>query len=91
MADFAVHHEGIPEGQARWVLHLDAATNRVLLCDEDKRFYWQDIDVCTLGAVHTPSQPTAVVIAGQIAPQQQAGLVVAEPNRTMRRNGHNGF
>lgn len=88
MADFAVHHEGLPENSARWVMHVDAATERVLLCDEDKTFYWKDLSECTLGAVHTPSQPTAVVI---VQPQgvPQAGLVVAEPNRAFRRNGQN--
>ena len=28
MADFAVHHEGLPEGSARWALHVDAVNDR---------------------------------------------------------------
>ena len=86
MADFAVHHEGLPEGSARWALHVDAVNDRVLLVDEDKTFYWKALSECTLGAVHTPSQPTAVVI---VQPQTGPQIVQAPalPNRQMRRNG----
>ena len=82
--DFAVTHEGLEEGKGRWVIHVDTERERVLLGDEDMTLYWKDIADCTLFAVHTPSQPTLVM---PVQPQQQAGLVTAQPNRTMRRNG----
>lgn len=84
MADFAVHHEGVPEGHGRWVLHVDG--DRLLLSNEDKTLYWKELSECTLFAAHTPSQPTLVM---GVQPQQQAGLVMAEPNRAMRRAGYN--
>ena len=86
MSDFAVHHEGLPEGTGRWVLHVDAANERLLLSGDAKALYWKDMVDCTLFAVHTPSQPTMVMA---VQPQQQAGLVTAQPNRMMRRNGQN--
>lgn len=84
MADFAVHHEGMPEDTGRWVLALDAIGDRVLLCEEDKTFYWRDLKDCTLAAVHTPNQPTMVMAVQP--PAQQTGLVMPEMNRQMRRN-----
>ena len=85
MADFAVHHEGMAEGAGAWVLHVDGDL-LLLASSEGGALYWKDISGCRLVQAHTPSQPTAVVV---VQPQQQAGLVVAEPNRAMRRNGHN--
>ncbi len=82
--DFAVHHEGIPEGSGRWVLHVDAAGDRFLLCDENKQVYWVPIASCTFMMAHTPEQPTIVLA---VQPNQQNGLVMPEPNRNMRRNG----
>ena len=84
--DFAVTHEGLAEGNGRWVIAVDAANERVLLAAEDKTFYWKPLVQCTLFATHTPQQPT-LVMAVQ-APTQN-GLVMAEPNRAMRRNGRN--
>jgi len=85
--DFAVHHEGLPEDSGRWVLHVDAANERVLLCEEDKTFYWRDLKDCTMALVHTPSQPTMVVA---VQAPTQSGLVSAVDNRAMRRHD-NGF
>ena len=81
MVDFAVHHEGIPEGSGRWVLAVDG--DRLLLCDDDRRLYWRDVSECTVFGVHTPEQPTLVV---PVQMPQQNGLVMPEPNRAMRRN-----
>ena len=85
MADFAVRHEGMAEGASTWVLHVDR--DRLLLSNAVGELYWKDIADCKLALAHTPSQPTAVVV---VQPQQQAGLVMPEPNRMMRRqNGRN--
>ncbi len=84
MTDFAVHHEGLPEDAGRWVFHVDAAGERVLLVDDDLTFYWKRLDDCTMKLAHTPNQPTMVVAVQ--APTQN-GLITPEPNRAMRRNG----
>ncbi len=84
--DFAVWHEGLPEGSGRWVLGRrdEAEASWFLLANEDKSFYWKPINECTLVMAHTPEQPTMVVA---MQPPQQNGLVMPEPNRQMRRNG----
>lgn len=87
MSDFAVNHEGVPDGQGRWVFHLDAVGERVLLADDEGALYWKPLNECKLAATHTPSQPTIVAV---VQPQpQQAGLIMPEPNRQFRRNGNN--
>ena len=68
MIQFAVWHEGIEEGQGRWVLHVDAQHNRVLLVGADTTFYWRSLDDCKLVRAATPDQPTLVL---PVAPPQQ--------------------
>ena len=84
MIPFAVWHEGLKEGTGRWVLNVEA--ERFLLADDEGKFYWSYIDACKLVRIQTPEQPILVV---PVQPAQQNGLVTAEPNRMMRRNGNN--
>lgn len=85
MITFAVWHEGIDEGQGRWV--LDADHESVLLANDDGSLYWQPLAECKLVRAQTPDHPVAVI---PVAPQPaQNGLVMPEPNRMMRRNGNN--
>ncbi len=82
--DFAVWHEGLPEGSGRWVLHVDGPGDRFLMSNEDKTMYWMPIHECTLVMAHTPEQPTMVVA---VQPGPQNGLITPVENRQMRRNG----
>ncbi len=59
MIAFAVFHGGLEEGNALWVLHVDAETNQFLLCGP-QGFYWKSITMCVLARVHTPDNPTIV-------------------------------
>ena len=86
--DFAVWHEGIEEGQGRWVMYVDPAGERVLLVADDKTFYWRALSECTMYGLMGPEQPRPVMV---VQPQAQpqifpAGMML---NRDMRRNGRN--
>lgn len=86
MVDFAVHHEGM-ETEGAWVLSVQG--ERLLLADGvTKALYWRDAVDCTIVKAHTPDQPLAVVPV-QVQQPPQAGLVMPEMNRMMRRNGQN--
>ena len=87
--EFAVHYEGLTEGQGRWVLHVDPAGERLLIADEDGTLHWQAIAESKLIRVHTPDIPVLVM---PVQPQQQPGVLVPGTfnNRAMRRNGHDG-
>ena len=93
MADFAIYHEGMPEGHMAWVLHVDDEYDRLLLVDGEGALYWKRFDECKVMGAHTPANPTAVVLV-QPPGQEQGGLVVPQmglsdpqPNRMTRRNG----
>lgn len=93
MIEFAVWHEGIPltadgNKQGRWVLALDRSA--LLLADDTGEFYWKDIADCTLVRVVTPDVPRPVLPVQMQTQAQQKGLVIAEPNRAMRRSNGNG-
>lgn len=64
--DFAVWHDGLPEGKARWVLAVD--TNRFLLSDDEAGFYWKPMSDCKFVRLAGPDQPRPVV-AIQPTPQ----------------------
>ena len=75
---FAVWFEGMPEGQGRWVLAVDGATDRLLIADDDGSLHWHYLDDCKLVRGGTPDNP-ALVMAVQ--PQQQQ---IAVPNQLRR-------
>lgn len=85
MIEFAVHHESMQEDTGQWVLTVDSAGERLLLAEPDGSLVWYPIAECRLFKALTPDLPRMVVA---IQPQQQNGLVMPEPNRQMRRNGH---
>lgn len=78
--DFAVWHEGIEEGQARWVLAVDGSGDRVLLADLNQLLYWMPLADCRFARAAGPDQPRPVLV---LSPQQ--GPAIAVPNRSMRR------
>ncbi len=77
MIAFAVFHDGLEEGNALWVLHVDEASNQFLLCGPEG-FYWKPIDACTLARVHTPDNPT---IVADMADIQQGNARLALPGK----------
>ena len=82
MQPFAVWHEGIPEGQGRWVIALDTERERVLLVEEQD-FYWKPLSECKFVKVATPDNPRPVVV---VTPQAGIALPVnGGLNRAMRR------
>ena len=84
--DFAVWHEGLEEGQGRWVIAV-VEGSRFLMAGEDGLFYWKDAAECKLARLQTPDMPHMVV---PVQAQQQApAIVVAQPNRMMRRHPDN--
>lgn len=87
MIAFAVHHEGIPadaDGNpgGRWVLAI--AGNRLLLADNDGKFYWQNMDTCRLFRAHTPDAATLIAPHPLAAGPQGPGLVLP-PNGMQHR------
>lgn len=77
--DFAVWHEGIVEGQGKWVLAIDTVGERFLLGnDEDKSLYWRKIEDCKFVRIETPDVPVKVIA---LQPQQPISL-------SSRLNGH---
>mgnify|MGYP001583429325 CR=1 FL=1 len=58
--EFAVWHEGIADGQGRWVLAVDAAGERFLLSDDERGFYWAPIAECKFA----PARGTGPAAAG---------------------------
>lgn len=86
MIPFAVWHEGLSEDAGRWV--LDVQGDRLLLADEG-RLYWQDIDTCKVIKAWNPEMPTFVMPHPAGVQQAQNGIVLAQPNRAMRRHPDN--
>ncbi len=88
MADFAVHIDAIhEEDKGSWVLAVEG--DKVLIAHEDdKSLHWYPMADCTLANVHTPNQPTMVMV---VTPQSGNGIVRAgtmpPPNRAERRRG----
>ena len=80
--EFAVTHEGIAEGQGRWVIALDAERERVLLADEDNTLYWKPLAECTLLKAATPDHPQLVL---PVSPQQSPAIAI--PNGSGLRRG----
>ena len=79
--EFAVWHEGIEEGQARWVLMVDpAGGGRVLLAGQDGSLYWRALADCKLLRASSPDQARPVVV---LQPQKQ--VIVPD---LLRGNGH---
>ena len=73
MMNFAVWHEGIEEGQGRWVLWVDAEGAMFLLCDNEGAFYWLGAADCKLVRVATPDQPRLVL---PVQPQQSSQITI---------------
>ena len=73
MIEFAVRHEGVPEGMGRWVLAVDSAENMFLLASDDGEFYWRLIADCRLVRALTPDNPRLVI---PVQGQPKAGIVV---------------
>ena len=85
--DFAVWHEGIEEGQARWVLAVDG--EHVLLADSEQQFYWKALSDCKFARLAGPDQPRLVM---PVSPVDAGGPGLALPNRAVRRQiERNGF
>ena len=83
--DFAVSiKDRSVEGQASWVLALDAAGERFLVVIDPGRLEWVPMADCTFVKAATPDQPRLVVVV-----QPNTGVLVPGilPNREMRRNG----
>ena len=87
--DFAVWHEGIPEGQGKWVIALDMERERVLLA-EGKDLYWKPLGECQFLKVASPDNPRLVVQVPQpprIVPGN--GSAIDMLNRAARRGLRN--
>jgi hypothetical protein len=75
--EIAIWHEGL-ESIAVWVLHIDAASERLLLANPEGAFYWKAINECKFVKAATPDVPRPVV-AIQMQPQNN-GVFIARPN-----------
>lgn len=65
--EFAVWHEGLKEGTGRWVLHVDAQGERLLLSSDAGATYWQPIADCRVLRAASPDVPRLVL---PVQPQQ---------------------
>lgn len=59
--EFAVTHDGLKEGTGRWVLHVDAQGERLLLSNDDGELYWRPIADCRVLRAASPDVPRLVL------------------------------
>lgn len=78
MITFAVWHDGLEEGQGRWVLAVEK--NDLLMSNNEGELYWRPMADCKLIKAQTPDNPIAVI---PIQPQQQQIVV---PGAAFGRN-----